>query len=134
MDAELNRAIRAGYEALRNLEKAESKLNTSKNWGIVDMVGGGFISGLAKHSGMNDANKYMKRAEKDLRVFNECMGHVNIPNIKLKTKDLIGLLDIFHDGLLSDLLMQSRIKDARREVKRAIKDLRKVLSELENYR
>ena len=49
-EKERNEAILAGERALDSLRAARDELNSAGNWGIVDLLGGGLISGLVKHS------------------------------------------------------------------------------------
>ena len=64
---EIREAIQAGEAALSSLRNAQEKLNSAKNWGIWDIVGGGFMSSLIKHSRMDDAQEYMEEAGQNLR-------------------------------------------------------------------
>ena len=42
--------ILAREEALDSLGRVRSKLDSAHNWGTFDLLGGGLLSGLAKHS------------------------------------------------------------------------------------
>ena len=66
---EIREAIQAGEAALSSLKNAREKLDSAKNWGIFDIVGGGFVSSLIKHSRMDDAQEYMEEAKQNLRRF-----------------------------------------------------------------
>ena len=44
IEKEKREAIEAGYRALNSLNAAKENLNSAKNWGLVDMFGGGFFS------------------------------------------------------------------------------------------
>lgn len=61
MKREMQEAVQAGERALQSLYAARDKLGSARNWGIFDMLGGGFISDLVKHSKMNDASAYGNR-------------------------------------------------------------------------
>ena len=50
IEKEKREAIEAGQRALSSLRTAEENLNSAKNWGLVDMFGGGFFSTMFKHS------------------------------------------------------------------------------------
>ena len=41
---EKREAIDAGRKAISSLETARDNLNSAKNWGLVDMFGGGFFN------------------------------------------------------------------------------------------
>ena len=42
IEKEKREAIEAGQRALSSLRTAKENLNSAKNWGLVDMFGGGF--------------------------------------------------------------------------------------------
>ena len=69
IEKEKREAIEAGQRALSSLRTAEENLNSAKNWGLVDMFGGGFFSTMLKHSKMDQARQNMEQAKYDLRNF-----------------------------------------------------------------
>ena len=44
IEKEKREAIEAGRRALSSLRTAKENLNSAKNWGLVDMFGGGFFT------------------------------------------------------------------------------------------
>ena len=66
-NSERQEAIDAGNKALQSLYAAQNDLNSAKNWGIVDLLGGGMITSLIKHSKMNNAQSHMEQAKYDLQ-------------------------------------------------------------------
>ena len=62
-EKERNEAIAAGERALTSLRAAREELRSAGNWGLVDLFGGGMISGLVKHSKMGNAQRYMEQAK-----------------------------------------------------------------------
>ena len=66
---EVSEAITAGRQALSILRMAKDELRSAGNWGVVDMVGGGFFSGMMKHSKINHASSYMRMAKEKLLIF-----------------------------------------------------------------
>ena len=76
---EISEPISAGDAALSSLQNAREKLDSAKNWGIWDMVGGGFVSSLIKHSRMDDAQEYMEEARQNLRRFEKELQDVHVP-------------------------------------------------------
>ena len=67
IEKEKREAIEAGQRALSSLRTAKENLNSAKNWGLVDMFGGGFFSTMLKHSKMDQARQNMEQAKYDLR-------------------------------------------------------------------
>ena len=66
MNQEIREAIDAGERALISLRAAQDKLNSARNWGIFDMIGGSFFSSLMKRSQIDGASEYMAQAQLDL--------------------------------------------------------------------
>ncbi len=52
---EVNEALHAIEETLGHLSRAQDYLSSAGNWGLYDMIGGGFISTMIKHGKMNEA-------------------------------------------------------------------------------
>ena len=48
IEKEKREAIEAGRRALSSLRTAKENLNSAKNWGLVDMFGGGFFHHVVK--------------------------------------------------------------------------------------
>ena len=59
IEKEKREAIEAGHRALNSLQAAKENLNSAKNWGLVDMFGGGFFTTMLKHSKMDQAKRNM---------------------------------------------------------------------------
>ena len=130
-ERERREAIQAGNRALRSLQEAYRSLDSAKGWGIYDIVGGGFISSLIKHSKMDEAQEYLQEARYDLSRFeSELQDLDRFENINLETKDFLGIADLLFDGLLADALMQSRINEARSQVRTAIRRVEDILQRL----
>ena len=132
-EKERDEALEAGYAALSSLQEARDMLGSARGWGIYDtFFKGGFISGLIKHSKMNDAENCIMQARNDLTWFNDELHDLDLMGINLNTGDLLGFADIFFDGFLADILMQSRIKDACDQVDSAIAKVQAIINQLEN--
>lgn len=128
---EINEAIQVGNQALRSLRQAKECLNSAGNWGIVDLLGGGFISTFVKHSKMKNADELIQQARSDLRYFSrELMDVDNISDFHIETGDFLSFADYFFDGLIADWLVQSRINDAKRQVDNAIQNVEEILRRL----
>ena len=132
---EINEAYAAGERALQSLYAAQDYLRSAGNWGIFDMLGGGLISTMAKRSKMRDANACMEQAQYDLQRFQQELRDVTaIPGLYLEMDDFLGFADYFFDGLLADLLVQSRIREAQEKVETAIEQVHLALARLDEAR
>ncbi len=130
MDYNIERqeAIEAGERALDSLIEAQNQLRKARNWGIYDIIGGGFLSSIIKHSKVDNARACIERAKYDLQAFNRELQDVSYGlNV-----DMGGLLTFFDvmDNFFADLLVQSKIADASRQVDDAIYRVRDILSRL----
>lgn len=118
---EKEEAIAAGTKALQSLKRAQEQLNSARNWGIYDIIGGGFISSMIKHGKMDKAQMYMEEARYDLKKFSKELQDVDqLCTADIGSNDFLRFADWFFDGFVSDILMQSRINEARKQVDEAI--------------
>lgn len=131
MRQEINEAIAAGERALDSLERAQEKLNSARSWGIFDMLGGGFITDMIKHSRMEDASRYMEEAKHDLKIFQRELRDVQVPTeFRMEVGGFLTFADFFFDGILADYMVQTKIAEAREQVADAISRVRHLLDEL----
>ena len=114
VEQEIREAQYAGQRALASLHMAEEKLGSARNWGIWDMLGGGFFTDMMKHSKISEASSYIEQAKKDIADFQRELRDV----------------DTMIDGLVADYFVQSKISDAREEVQEAIRRVEEILSGL----
>ena len=130
-EKERNEAILAGERALDSLRAARDELNSAGNWGIVDLLGGGLISGLVKHSKMSNAHNYMEQAKWNLQNFSRELQDVNmVHNLNLELGDFLTFADFFFDGVVADWLVQDRINETKRQVEDAIRHVETILGQL----
>ena len=131
IDRERQEAIDAGERALDSLYGVRKELESAGNWGLLDMFGGGMFTTFVKHSKMNDAQRYMERAKRDLAAFSRELADVS-ETLNINTGDFLSFADYFFDGFLADMMVQSRIRDAQRQVDDAIYRVESILSRLRN--
>ena len=130
---EIREAIAAGERALSSLRAAQNKLNSARSWGFLDMFGGNFITGLIKHSKVSDASRYVDDARRDMAAFQNELGDIqDLQNMDIRIGDFLTFADFFWDGFLSDILVQSKIYDARRKIADAINRTESVVRKLRN--
>lgn len=128
---EVNEAIRAGEQALGSLRTAEENLASARKWGIADMLGGGLIVNVMKHSRLDDASYYLETAKKDLERFQRELGDVpDYEGLRIDIGNFLSFADFFFDGLIVDYMVQSRISEARDKIQEAIRKVEHLLTEL----
>ncbi len=132
LNKEKREAVSAGRRALSSLNDARNELNKAKNWGIVDILGGGAITSIIKRSKMNDAQKYIDLAKRDLQIFSHELSDVaGLMDIEIDTNDFLSFADLFFDGFGVDFLVQDRINKARRQLDEAILRVERILRQIE---
>lgn len=128
---EKQEAIEAGEQALRSLRQAKSDLNSARGWGIYDLLGGGMLSTLIKHSRMNRAEENISQAKLELSKFARELDDVqDITGVDFGIGDLATFADFFFDGMLADFYVQTKINNARAQVDEAIRRVEYVLQQL----
>ncbi|MGN0333003.1 MAG: hypothetical protein ACI4D9_08305 [Lachnospiraceae bacterium] len=131
-EKEKREATDAGNRALRSLKAAQENLNSAKNWGIWDMLGGGFISTMAKHSKMDRVKENLAKARSDLKNFSRELQDVNMAcHLDIETGDFLSFADWFFDGFVVDWMVQDRINQASRQVEEAIHRVEGILNQLQ---
>lgn len=120
-EVERAEAIGAADEALTHLYRAKEKLRSAGNWGIADMLGGGAIVSLFKHSKIDDARSELGAAKSALSVFVRELRDVDAsPELTLDFNGLLTAADIFFDNTLFDVMAQFEIARAKEQVDIAI--------------
>ncbi len=124
-------AREAGQRALASLREAKKSLDSARNWGFVDILGGGLITSLVKHSRMDDASEAIERAQTDLEAFARALRGVSgVTGVRLERDGVLEAFDVLLDNSISDLFVQSHIEDARSQVNTAISRVTAILTEL----
>ncbi len=110
---ELQEAIVAGEEASRSLRSVKSELQSAANWGTFDMLGGGLLATMAKHSKIDEAKSQAHRAQRYLRLFEEELADADQRlHVSLDIGGFSKFADFFFDGLITDWVVQSKIQNA----------------------
>lgn len=128
-------AIAAGEKALNSLRDAQYHLGGARLWGIVDLFGGGGLSGLLKHSDIRKASRSLEEARADLRAFQRELRDVtSLGGLQIDVGGFLTFADFFFDGVIADYLVQSKIVRARKQVMEAIEQVEKILDSLRRIR
>ncbi len=127
-------ALRAGREALEALDDAADSLDSAKRWGIVDILGGGFVTSLVKHSRLGDAERALTRAREALARFSERLASSpELGRLVVGVDPLNRVFDIAFDNVLADLFVQRDIEDALERVEAARGRVEEAVRRLETY-
>ena len=132
---ELREAISAGRSAVNSLDAALNSLSSAKGWGTWDLLGGGLISDLAKHSHIDNAMNEVDLAHSKIREFKSELADVKINyDIKFETDGFGKFADFFFDGLIADWYMQSKINNSYESVSNVKNHVNSVLYKLQQLK
>ncbi len=110
---ELLEAIQAGESAVRSLQDVKAELEAAAGWGTWDMLGGGMIATIAKHSKIDTAKQKGQFAQLQLERFQDELADAGVRlNLALKIDGFSKFADFFFDGFVSDWIVQSKIQNA----------------------
>ena len=128
---EIDEAIEAADRALEHLYRARDLLHSARNWGVFDILAGGFISSLIKRGKMSDAQDELAAARSALATFAYELRDIDgSQGVNIQTGNLVLAADLFLDNPFVDLYVQGKIDDARYQVNRAIEQVEKVRRQL----
>lgn len=128
---EIEQAQKAGQRALESLYEVQDSLGTARNWGIFDLLGGGLLTDLMKHSRIREASFQMEEAREHLLEFQRELKDVELPlELRMEVGGFLSFADFFFDGVIADYLVQSRIGEAREQVEDAILQVTHLLEQL----
>ena len=126
---ELQEAIQAADDALYHLQSARKYLNSAGNWGLLDIFGGGFISGIVKHDKMSDAEFEIEQTREALQKFSKELRDVSGYS-SIHINSFLTFADFVFDGIVADVMVQSQISKAKRECDDAIRRVSAIREEL----
>lgn len=129
---EIKEAITAGNRVMDQIKSAESSLNSAEGWGTWDVLGGGLITDMMKHSHIDDARDAVSKIQSLLNSFRTELADVTIHSeIQIQIEGFSKFADFFFDGLIADWVIQSRINDSQESVQRVKSEVSSVLRKLE---
>src|SRR5574344_450276 len=131
---EINDARSIVDQLLPLLDQAEGKFKSARNWGVVDLLGGGFLTDLIKHSQINSASNIMNEISNLLTNLQRELRDISIPtNYRMSLGGFSTFADFVFDGTLADAWMESKIVsslDQVRQLKQRITTLKTRLDDM----
>ncbi|AKB37686.1 hypothetical protein MSSAC_3096 [Methanosarcina siciliae C2J] len=115
-EKELMEAEHAAQNAISSLNQLMETLKSADNWGKVDILGGGLITTAIKHSRIGDAREQIAAVQKNLNSLQRELGDIkkiDPDEVKINIGGLATFADYAFDGLVVDLIVQSRINEAQ---------------------
>lgn len=128
----IHSAIDAADYALECLSQAECAMHDSSNASFMDMITKGFFTSLWKYSSLSEADVEIQQAQDALQSLNfELRALKNNKSIQLKYGRLATAIDIWIEDDFFDVLTHLQINKAQKRIRRAMKKVENIRSELE---
>lgn len=127
----IHSAIDAADYALECLSQAECAMHDSSNASFMDIITKGFFISLWKYSSLSEADVEIQQAQDALQSLNfELRVLKNNKSIQLKYGRLAAAIDIWIENDFFDVLTHLQINKAQKRIRRAMKQVENIRSEL----
>ncbi|MCR4742137.1 MAG: hypothetical protein K5866_04610 [Treponema sp.] len=101
------------------IDQAEAKFKSARNWGFLDIFGGGLISDLIKHSKLNSASYDMNQVADLLQRLQGQLNGLVIPtDYRMQMGGFSTFGDFVFDGAIFDIYMQSKIMSSLEQIRK----------------
>ena len=128
---EVREAIDAGMRTRQYLQQALRELESAQGFGFADMLGLDLIGGICKHMKLAGARQQMELARNQVAVFQKELQDVNYAlDLNLEVGGFLTFADFFLDGILADVLVQSKIGELKRQVENGLWQLNRIMEDL----
>lgn len=132
---EIDEAIAAALGVHAALERVIASLESAEGWGTWDMLGGGLLSTMAKHSEIDDARAAVEEVQSRMNRFNRELADVQRSmEVRIDIGPLDTFADFFFDGLIMDWVVQSKIQDSLAQAKQAQSKISRASDDLQRLR
>ena len=117
-DVQVNQALDLTNQLIAELDQAERQLSSARNWGFLDVLGGGLITDLIKHSKLNNAKLSMERVNYLLQELKRVLGGISMPgDYSMNVGGFETFADFFFDSGIVDVYMTAKIMSSLNEVR-----------------
>lgn len=127
---EMEDSIEAGNTLYEEIAYAKEILQSAKNWGTIDLLGGDFISSIAKHEKVDQAQNQFIRISNLLSNFNKELKDVNINSLNFS--NTMKTFDIFFDNIFTDISVNSQISNSYEDICKLQRDVDIILKKLKD--
>ena len=122
-------ALNITNELIPLVEKTEKHLSSARNWSFLDVLGGGLLVDLIKHSKLGNASQTMDRVNVLMQRLQKVLGSINMPqDYTMNVGGFLTFADFFFDNALLDAFMTTKILSSINQVR----DLKQRLYTLKN--
>ena len=116
---QINQALSLTDQLIGCLVDAERQLSSARNWGFIDVLGGGLITDLIKHSKLRNAQTTMEHVNSIMQQLQQVLGSISIPgDYRMEIGGFATFADFFFDSGIVDIYMTAKIMNSLSEVKK----------------
>ena len=106
-------------------------MDSAEGWGTWDLLGGGLLADMAKHSHLDEAQGAIERLQSQLRCFKTELADVTIhADMQVNVDGFLRFADYFFDGLFADWAVMDKISQSQSQVQSTKNQIDSVLSRL----
>lgn len=116
---QINQALTLTDQLITCLDDAERQLSSARNWGFLDILGGGLITDLIKHSKLQNAKNSMEHVNYIMQQLQQVLGSISIPgDYRMQIGGFATFADFFFDSGIVDIYMTAKIMNSLNEVRK----------------
>ncbi len=128
---EIREAHAAGENVLSVIDNIEEELSSAEGWGTWDLMGGGLLSDMAKHSHLDSAQEEIQHLQEQLRRFKTELADITISaDIQVQIEGFLRFADYFFDGLFADWAVLDSIHSSQDEISQTKEKVNLVMNQL----
>mgnify|MGYP004514729335 FL=1 len=132
---ESDEAIEMGNQALDQTYLVLKTLQAAKNWGMADILGADLIGGIGKYQKISEAKKQINDLNDLLYSFKRELSDVHFnQEFYLDIGSFDMMADFMIDNLFSDMMVQSKLDRAYRQIKDLELTIERGIRELNSYK
>jgi len=126
----INNAKNTIRQLLPLVELAEREFRSARNWGFLDIFGGGLLVDLFKHSKLSSAKDTMNQIANLLSILQSQIKDLTIPVDYRMQFGFSTFADFLFDGAFFDIYMQTKIMNSLEQIKQLKTKLQTLLDML----
>lgn len=128
---EIREAADAGQYALSTANGIASSLSSAESWGTWDILGGGLVTDMVKHSHLDEAQTKVEELQMQLRRFKTELSDVTIyADMQIQVDGFLRFADYFFDNLFTDWAVLDHIHNSQEQVNSVTAQIQTVLNQL----
>ena len=130
---EVREAIDAGERAHSIAEETLDGLKSAKNWGMVDLIGGGIMSDVIKYDKLKSVKDRTSALQMALRTFRTELADVSSQiegPLQVEVGEFLHFADYFFDGIFTDWMVYDKIKVSQERAEQTYSQIQGILEQL----